>query len=348
MPTLIPDIISQFTNSDSDKPGKFVRLVQPKVTEIEDNEKQIKPEDHHLFQVLQMLLKICNQCPTFLHNVEVIETLSIHIQSLLAYPHEWVRLAAAQFIGYVLSVLDIKHLSELLTNKAWDEKGYLYSDPQNMVKSLTLDLCDQLQAGAIKSELAEQVVKNLVFIARVLQNVKNNVDDKTIINLFWLTKRMRKIVNMEVVVVSKSTILRNEVFKWIAGVATTLEVDKIKEVLHNLLAPLVREMSTTEESNAPLRQLAKEVAGIIKKKVGSEDYISCISKLQMQLNVRRAERKRERTQLAITDPEAAAKKKIKLQEKKKEAKKRKIEGFKGKKPIKKKRKVVDLDTSEVM
>lgn len=109
-------------------------------------------------------------------------------------------------------------------------------------------------------------------------------------------------------------------------------------------APLVREMTTTEPSNAPLRQLAKEVANIIKKKVGNEEYIKTVAQIQMQLNVKRAERKRERKQLAITEPEIVAKKKIKMQVKKKEAKKRKIEGFKGKKPMKKKRKVeVDDD-----
>lgn len=109
-------------------------------------------------------------------------------------------------------------------------------------------------------------------------------------------------------------------------------------------APLVREMTTTEESNAPLRQLAKEVANIIKKKVGHEEYVKTVSQIQMQLNVKRAERKRERKQLAITEPEIVAKKKIKMHEKKKEAKKRKIEGFKGKKPAKKKKKVeVDDD-----
>lgn len=346
LPEITSDIIAQFT-SNNKGPGRFVRL-KPQAEVSEEEEKNIKPEDHHLFQVLQMLLKICAHCPSFLKNVEVIEILSIHIQCLLAYPHEWVRLAATQFIGYVLSVLNIQHLSTLLTEKTCEDKGYLYSDPQNTVKSLTLDLCDQLQAGAVKTELAEQVVKNLVFMARVLQNVPNEKTEDNLINLHWLTRRMRKIVNMEVVRASKSTILRTEVFKWIAGVVTTLDADKIKEELHNLLAPLVREMTSIEQSNAPLRQLGKEVGGIIKKKVGNEDYISMLSKLETQLNVRRAERKRERAQLAVVDPEAAAKKKIKLHEKKKEAKKRKIEEFKGKKSIKKKRKVVELDSSEVM
>lgn len=342
----MPDIICQFSGElDYNGPGKFVRVAPPK-PETEDDENDIQPQDHHLFQVLQMLLKLCANCPVFLEDTENIETLSMYIQGLLSYPHDWVRLASAQFIGYVLSILDINHLSDLLKNKKCEEKGYLYRNPP-IVKSLTLDLCDQLQPGSVKSELAEQVVKNLVFMGRVLQHIPKNEEEKNI-NLFWLTRRMRRIVYLEIVLDSKSTVLRTEVFKWIAGIVSTIELDKIKEVLHNLLAPLVREMITTEESNAPLRQLAKEVGGIIKKKIGHEDYITATSKLQMHLNVKRAERKRGRTQLAVTDPEAAAKKKIKLHEKKKEAKKRKIEGFKGKKMFTKKRKREDLDVSEVM
>lgn len=241
--------------------------------------------------------------------------------------------------------MDVNKLAKLLLNGK-SENGYLRSDPENCVKSLTLDLCDQLQPGDIKSDLAEQVIKNLVFVARVLQNVPSDSDKK--INLLWLSKRMRKIINAEVIETSSSTVLRTEVFKWIAGVVTALDIENIRPVVNHLLAPLVREMITTEEQNAPLRQLAKEVANHLKKKLGIEEYTRILQKLQQNLTVKRAERKRGRTQLAITDPEVYAKKKIKMHEKKKLSKKRKLEEIRGKKSFKRK-KVVELDdNSEVM
>lgn len=158
---------------------------------------------------------------------------------------------------------------------------------------------------------------------------------------------MRRIVNMEVVIAPTSATIRTEVFKWIGGVGTVLELDNIKAVLHHLLAPLVREMVTTEESNAPLRQLAKEVANILKKRVGLDLYSFTLSKVQQQLSVRRAERKRTKRQLAVTDPELFAQKKIKRHERKKETKKRKLEEMKGKKKFKR-RKVIDLETDEII
>ncbi|KAJ8971910.1 hypothetical protein NQ314_000481 [Rhamnusium bicolor] len=315
-----------------------------------NSEEHQRVKDHHLFQVLQLLLKVCAHCSTFLKQKENIESLAVHVQTLLAYPHDWVRLAAAQFLGFVLSAMDIECLSELLISNKSGDNGYLCSDPVNAVKSLTLDLCDQLQTNGIKSDLAEQVIKNLVFVARVLKKIpiKNN-SNETKINLLWLTKRMRKVVNTEVVENSSSVVLRTEVFKWIAGVGTALDVDTILPVLHHLLAPLVREMITTDEKNAPLRQLSKEVANLLKKKVGMDKYTSTLSKLQQTLSVKRAERKRTRTQLAVTDPEMFAKKKIKRHEKKKESKKRKLAERKGTKRTFKKRKIVDLeDNSEIM
>ncbi|KAH1010705.1 small subunit processome component 20 homolog [Dendroctonus ponderosae] len=339
LPVMVPLLLKQF-GLTSNAPGKFVKVNRPKNTP--ENIQRLK--DHHYFQVLQLILKICTHCPKFLKNEKAIENLAYYSQTLLAYPHDWVRLAAAQFLGFVLSSIDVDKLAKLLLEEK-SGAGYLHSDPENCLKSLTLDLCDQLTPTDIKSDLAEQVIKNLVFIARVLQEVPNNTEKK--VNLLWLSKRMRKIINSEVIENSASIILRTEVFKWTAGVITALDKGNIKPILHHLLAPLVREMITTEEKNAPLRQLAKEVANHLKKIIGIDEYSMLLQKLQKNLTVRRAERKRERNQLAVTDPELYAQKKIKVQEKKKISKKRKLEEIRGKKSFKR-RKTVDLDNSEVM
>ncbi|KAJ8922426.1 hypothetical protein NQ315_004372 [Exocentrus adspersus] len=342
LPILTPLILKQFGFDNS--PGQFVKL--KKEPEIENTDLE-RVKDHHLFQILQLLLKLCAHCPSFLKQNDTVESLATQAQTLLAYPHDWVRLGAAQFLGFVLSALDVERLRKLLVSNESD-CGYLYSDPTNAVKSLALDLCDQLQVDGIKTDLAEQVVKNLVFVARVLERVPLNSSEDKKINLLWLTKRMRKIVNTEVVSNPSSAVLRTEVFKWVAGVGLALDTDAILPVLHHLLAPLVREMITTEEKNAPLRQLSKEVAGLLKKKVGMERYTETLSRLQQTLSVRRAERKRTRTQLAVTDPEMYAKKKIKRHERKKEAKKRRIAELKGGKRSFKKRKTVDLEDNPEM
>uniref|UniRef100_A0A6P7FQB3 Small subunit processome component 20 homolog n=1 Tax=Diabrotica virgifera virgifera TaxID=50390 RepID=A0A6P7FQB3_DIAVI len=341
LPSVTPLLLRQFGIDNA--PGRLVRINKKEETFTEE---QQRSKDHHLFQVLQLLLKLSANCPSLFKDTNLIENLAVHIQTLLAYPHDWVRLGSAQFLGYVLAHLDIDHIRELLIADTSDDTGYLCNDPTNAVKSLTLDLCDQLQPKNVKSDLAEQVVKNLVFIAKLLQNLPVSENKP---NLLWLTKRMRKIINTEIVENAVSTTLRTEVFKWIAGVAAAVETENVLPILHHLVAPLVRELATTEEKNAPLRHLSKEVSNLIKAKVGVEKYTETITKQQQHLSIKRAERKRSRTQLAVTDPESFAKKKIKRHEKKKDAKKRKIESLKGtKRNFKRRKTTIDLDSSEII
>lgn len=277
-----------------------------------------KIKDHQLFHLLQLLLKIFSHCPTILNYIDDVEEISKSVQLLLSYPHDWVRLSAAQFLGFVLSSVDICKLQNLLLNNTCS-KGYLLTNPIGDITSLSLDLCSQLQSNDIKNELAEQVVKNLVFIARALENV----NDTKSVNLLWLARRMRKIVNFEIVETPTSITLRTVVFKWIAGVVTVIDIKNLLNILHHLLAPVVREM-VTEENYVSIKHLSKEISNLIKKKIGVEKYTEVLSRLEQKLLTKRTERKRLRNQLAVTDPEAFARKKIKLNEKKKQTKKRKI------------------------
>ncbi|XP_031356227.1 small subunit processome component 20 homolog [Photinus pyralis] len=336
LPALLPVLLRQFERNQS-QPGQYVLL---KTAEPKDQEK-----DHHLFQVYQMLLKICSCCPSFLHETKTVQILSEYSQNLLSYPHEWVRLGAAQFLGFTLASLDAAHLSRLLLSKETEE-GYLYSAPASGLKSLTLDLCAQLDPSHAKTELAEQVIKNLLFVARVLQSAPKQSEEKTV-NLLWLVKCLRRTINAEIIKTPANVTLRTAVFKWIAAVVSVLEDDAVSSVAHHLLAPLAREMRTAD-TDAALKQLAKEVSTMLKNKLGIETYTSILAAIEQSADVRKAERKRERAQLAVTDPEQFAQKKIKLNEKKKESKKRKMIFMKGKGVKVKKRKVVEFDDFELI
>ncbi|KAF5285550.1 hypothetical protein FQA39_LY16615 [Lamprigera yunnana] len=328
---LIPIIFQQF---ESNEEGRYVKI---KIA-IDFESTCSKPEDHHLFQVYQMLLKICGYCPAFLKRTEDIQTFAEYSQTLLGHPHDWVRLAAAQFLGFVLSSIDVEKFSSLLLEKKTEELGYLYNSPFPALKSLTLDLCAQLHPEVVKTELADQIIKNLLFIARVLEKVPIENDKE--VNLLWLTKRMRRVVHVEVVKCPSSYVLRSAVFKWIAAVTTVLQSEAILSVLHHLVAPLVRELRAAEEGDISTRQLAKEVGDLIKSRIGIETYTNTLAKIEQGVERKRSERKRERTQLAVTDPEMFAKKKIRLNEKKKELRKRKI-AARGGKVVKKKRRKIE-------
>ena len=67
---------------------------------------------------------------------------------------------------------------------------------------------------------------------------------------------------------------------------------------YQLLAPLSREFVRSDESDSgkQLCQLAKQVSDLIKNKLGMEVYMQHISRLQIGLATRRADRKKRQAQ----------------------------------------------------
>ena len=141
---------------------------------------------------------------------------SVQSQSLLGHPHLWVRLAASQLLGFILAALDTEKVERLLKNPDESlDSGYIYSDPVDTLRSLTLDLIAQLYPDMTLEDLSDQVIKNLVFIAKLLKStdtkdkeseeIPNETDKINKLSLFWLVKKMRKIVNVEVSQSPKST-----------------------------------------------------------------------------------------------------------------------------------------------
>ncbi|PNF32118.1 hypothetical protein B7P43_G02845 [Cryptotermes secundus] len=360
---IVQHLSSDFTD---DQPGRYVRIAQPNDDSPTEMEKNERVRDRLLFQVLQLLRKICTSHPDILTDSkweDDMETVAETAQGLLAHPHEWVRLAAAQFLGHMFSSLDVKKVAAAVSSHhsvSRKECGYFYHHTKQRLKSLVLDFCAQLQPCDIGAELVEQVVKDLVFLGRVLKNVslggqideneehesgEESEDNQIKLSLLWMIRRMRKIVNIEVVRAPKSTAMRTAVFKWIGAIVLDLGRDGLSPLADQLLAPLVRELVRTDESDSgkELCQLAKEVSDLIKKKLGMEVYMQHLSRLQINLAARRADRKKLRAQEVLTKPEKAAKRKIKKNLKKREAKRKRIESIKGQKFRKKKRKEFQIE-----
>ncbi|KAG8313353.1 U3 snoRNP protein [Homalodisca vitripennis] len=188
-------------------------------------------------------------------------------------------------------------------------------------------------------------MKNLIFIAEVLQHVKD-VEGETSLSLQWLVRRIRKVIHLEIVQAPSFTILRTMCYNWMAALVVKVKPDILNPLLPLLMAPIVRELNMPDEEESNLRKVAKETANFVKTKIGTEEYNRLLNSLTTKLQVKRAERKKERAQLAVREPEKAAKRKINKQMKKKLQKKRKIEGAKtGKLKRKVKRKYNEFEIS---
>lgn len=237
---VLPAVTAQFqskSNEDANIPGQFVRA--PSKVIFSNDEETIKEErkyasesekakDHHVYQLLQFVLKICNHCPSWLSNSEFsdhVYSLTEYTQSLLAHPHEWVRLSSAQILTHILGATDIESLAKAVKEESiadeeveLEDLGFFSVDTTQKLKSMILDHCAQLTPGIeVAQELLLQIVKNLVIFADVLKDLneedlgKQESSDvgkkQKPISFLWLVKRMRKVVNVEVVQAPKSTVM---------------------------------------------------------------------------------------------------------------------------------------------
>lgn len=240
LPQILPLLLKQFrikfSTSNNAEFGKDMQLDDVKCTQKDSDLKKERTKDHHLIQVLQLLLKIAHYTSLFTNEkykdftspfasklfslkcwkatfFDKLHTylyfISEYSQSLLAHPHLWVRLAAAQLIGFILAALDVDKVVEFLNNPESDRihKGYIYSKPVDTLKSLVLDLVAQLYPDMTFEQLADQVVKNLIFIAKMLKSItkESATKNKNNLSLPWLIRRLRKAVNIEITQAPQST-----------------------------------------------------------------------------------------------------------------------------------------------
>ncbi|XP_077399499.1 small subunit processome component 20 homolog [Vanacampus margaritifer] len=355
-----------------------------------DNYEDMKEEeveraaDRLLFTYLTLITKLIKHCG-LLELTKPPETLASiwgHIEAHLRYPHCWVWLTASQLFGQLFAA----HQAEELV-AAWRAEGEVESQPQvaaafitnkldKKMKELALSFCYQLQSKFLDMASGEQVIKNLLFVGKVIyllspesdfaspeeekedakeedeeeqkrdENVeedgKNEEDDEDDVkdnkplSLLWLIKKLSLMAKREAAHNPKIPLKRTCVFKFLGAIAIDLGKERLGPYLTTIITPLYRELeSTYAEQDSTLKNLAQELIELMKKQMGLEKFSLAFSAVQKQFAVRRAARKRQRAMQAVTNPDIAAKKKLKKYLNKIEAKKRKIEflrpGYKAKK-----------------
>ncbi|XP_018794678.1 PREDICTED: small subunit processome component 20 homolog [Bactrocera latifrons] len=299
----------------------------------------------------------------------VIDELAYESQKLLAHEHAWVRCNAAKIIALILSNYDYARVGAQLS-RAQQRADYasangvdanaakfdfIYANPVYDIKSLVLDLCAQVVPGDTQQNMIDEIVKIFLFIGNMLRDVPFSVkqekqeDDAaeekentaveqkqehttgTKINLYWLVRNIRFLINREVAKAPHSTVVRSALFTLIEGLITLLNVEAVERLAPPLLGALVREMSEEDQNvDSDLRQLALRVGSRLRKRIGSDLYDKLRTRTQTSLMRRRAERKKVLAQEKINDPLRAAKRQAATQERKKSAKRLKADVMRGK------------------
>ncbi|XP_071941723.1 small subunit processome component 20 homolog [Antedon mediterranea] len=364
---------------------RFKKVMEDDIGTADDEEDL----DHLLYHLLSTLAKMLHMCNIV--NSGTYKAAMNHlwgsVEVHLLHPHAWVRLVTSQLFGILFAawqpqeVVDVatspesevlnqtvtksqkktiqrsQKQEEIMENEKL--KCYIVTDFEARFRELAYRFCTQLKSNLLDKDLSEQVIKNLVFIARVIiiytkdeldqlamtshnakytkiddvttkkgditANSKNGSTEMRKLEVLWLMNKMCQIGRTELAQTPKKTLKRTCMVKWLGAVSMYLGKEHVAVFLQRILKPLMREISDKmSHSDSELRILCQEVMDLLKSMVDTEVFTKAYAAVQKELNTIREGRKKKRVMQAVADPEAAAKRKIKKQISKKESKKRKL------------------------
>ncbi|XP_017158268.1 small subunit processome component 20 homolog isoform X1 [Poecilia reticulata] len=345
--------------------------IHPDAYEDIDEVEEEKGADRLLFSYLTLISKLNKHCGV-LELRKPHETLLHmwgHVEAHLRHPHCWVWLTASQLFGQLFAAQPAEQLVAVWRGMKGDASShpaavdFITNNLDKKMRELALSFCSQLQSKFLDTASGEQVIKNLLFVGKViylispeshitsLEEGKNetgtgedgdhedeqeveeeeeeevdNEKDNRPPSLLWLMKKLSLMAKREAAYAPKVPIKRTCVFKFLGATAVDLGKERLGPYLTTIITPLYRELdSTYAEQDPTLKNLAQELIELLKKQVGLERFSLAFSAVQKEFSQRRAARKRHRAMQAVANPDIAAKKKLKKNKKKIEAKKRKIE-----------------------
>lgn len=310
-----------------------------------DASMQIDLEWQTPYYVLTVLCKILRVFPDFANpGGRVAWNLVV---AHLLFPHAWVRTASCRLLGLLFATATVQPPGTGLAN---DNPLSLHG-----MRDVALKLCTQLKSEHLDEALSLQVVKNLFYIGKCFYAIpvvdrlledddkfdETNEDTEQVSTkmnpLPWVFSKLSyQIKSAHIERRNRSTSAINWIqqplaaIRWFAAMASHMEATRLEKFLIHILTPVyrLREDETIRDSQMDeLKVLATELQDLVQSKVGTTKFSTTYNQIrQSALGIRR-ERKTAKVLQVMTNPEAAAKRKLQRNSVKRESRKRKDREF---------------------
>ncbi|XP_070785368.1 small subunit processome component 20 homolog isoform X2 [Enoplosus armatus] len=160
------------------------RQTNPDNFEDIEEEQEEKGADRLLFSFLTLITKLSKHCGLLeLSNPhDTLCRIWGHIEAHLRHPHCWVWLTASQLFGQLFAAHQAEQLVAVWRGEAGDASpqpaatAFITSSLDKKMRELALSFCNQLQSKFLDTASGEQVIKNLLFVAKVIYLVSPESD----------------------------------------------------------------------------------------------------------------------------------------------------------------------------
>jgi len=282
---------------------------------------EMRQNDLLLFDFLSLLLKIVRNCSDEELNVtwfgqpwsdvfcDVWNSVKVHLQ----HPHSWVQLVSVQLFNEMFSACppeqtvahymeksesDLQHRAVMTSKTLSRSSEYLTVELPRKLHILSGSFCSLLSSTDISEQLANEIVCSLVHVARLINLLPEPVteaSDEQCASLSWLLRRLAREIRKETSGISKSTIKRKSIYRWLHGLAKILGPDDVSNYLKSILRPLVREMTSRSPNvDSDLKLVCQETLEGIKIVAGSDAFSREYAAVQQAVGLQRQQRKIER------------------------------------------------------
>ncbi|OQR74782.1 small subunit processome component 20-like [Tropilaelaps mercedesae] len=362
----------------------FIPLIQPKPDsdqmELED-EGEERQRDRLVYLVLNSTVKILThvrllESDTPAHRA-ICSALMSACQGHLLHPHSWVRVAAAQLFGLLFASHDPRELAQAIcrrekttnSERTTVEEAWLTRGGQHLIDELLVSFLEQFQSRLVPTDLLDQLIKNLLFVGKVLlyldeevstdvveeprtriENASANEEtdgegadqDETELQIpkenskhrtlrWFLFKIEKELRVLKGNFRTPNYEKRTYLYKLLAALALECPREVIQRYSHNFLRPLVRDLEdTAERKDENFCQLVKEVSHVIRREMGFDHYQEGYARQLTELARLKAHRKQTKAVERLLNPEVDLERRERRKKSEKINKKRALDERRGK------------------